>query len=157
MNPSALKHRKMTRQQGPTLPGRCWRGCWCQKRPCLPWQHWTHPLTQVKDPAPAILLFLPQHLPSSVDPSHRHRTFLLWSSQLSRTTPSWGYHLLAPFITNIYSSKGCLYTIIIPSDSCLAPHQSGLLIHQTALVKITNQIHVTKSNGDFSSLSWTYQ
>lgn len=130
MNPSALEHRKTTGQQRPSLQGRCWWGHWCEKKPSLPEQQWTHPLTKLKDPTPAIFLFLPQHFPlfSRSFPSPYNFPLV--------KLPTLQNHILLglPSSFSIYNQipQRAAYipqSLWFLSYSCLAPHQSHLPIH----------------------------
>lgn len=122
---------------GASTPRRMLKGMLVSKKATQPGLHWTHTLTQLK----AILLLHDITSPSPLGPSHHPTTSLSIYNQIPQRADclpqSFSPILLPPFY--------------------LAPHQSSFPLHQTAPVKITNEIHVTKFNGYFPSFSWIYQ
>lgn len=151
---------QMTGEQGHRLPGGCWRGCWCQRG-----KHWTQPLIQLKDPAAAILLFLPQHhFPLSI------RAFPSTILPLIIPLALWNH---IPWATTLSphlqpnSAKGRLNTTDVLSDSsppilALAWPLATLAFHSTtapncSIVMIDDEIYVTKSSGSSPSFPWIHQ
>lgn len=131
MSVCALEHRKMTAQQGRPLQGRRRRGCWCQKRPALPRQHWTHPLTQLTKLAPATLLFSHRSpSPSPLGPSH---------DQITSPTPPPAHPPGLPPSPSIHHQILHRPAFTLQSFSpipllpfSMAPHQSSFPLHHCA-------------------------